>query len=256
LKHSPDFKSKERDTAKDIADKTKARSFSEIESAMDLKQGGFLGFGKTDVGPQHPALRRAMEDRYQEFFRFHYTEGRDVTIAKANAISDLQRSYNSTRLFGKAYMMPMPPERNYPPAKPLPDGKDISKLTDAEYKEHYGYIIDQAMAAARQRIDPKVRDKLTPADVVLLPDNLTKRDIEARQLPRYTLAYRRGGEWFVAQREFQANPELALARPLEIGEEAAMFGAAVAQGAGGTPKAPSTPEQESARDRFRSKRGQ
>jgi hypothetical protein len=257
LAHSPDFKSKERDASKDIADKTKARSFSEIESAMDLKKGGILGFGQTDVGPQHPALRRAMEDRYQEFFRFHYTEGRDVTIAKANAIVDMKRSYNDTRLFGKSYMMPMPPERNYPPAKPLPDGlKDISKLSDAQYKEYYGYIVDQAMAAARQRIDPKVRDKLTPADVVLLPDNLTKRDIEARELPRYTLAYRRGGEWFVAQREFRADPDLALARPLEVGEEAAMFGAAVAQGAGGAPKASDTPEQAAARNRLRSQRGQ
>jgi hypothetical protein len=246
LVHSADWKIKETDIKAKVETLTRQRSWSEIANKMNLTKGWFWQ-GRPDTQPDK-AIRDLMEARYQQYFRFHYQDSArgDVEIAKANAMADLEKSHNTSRLMGTtAAMMPYPPERNYPPIKPLPEGRRVSDLSPAELKEHYGYIPEQALAQAQavaKSAGDKNWDKIK--DVFLVPNGLTKRDVESGEPPRYVLMYRDSkGARQTAALEFKADPNLARDQ-VSADEPRAV-----------RPPAATTPAQDNARDRFRAKRG-
>lgn len=248
LTHSSDWKIKETDIKAALERKTRERSWAEVSKALKL-ESGMLWWSK-DQTPPSPQLRRMMEERYQGYFRFHFMERGDVEIAKANAIADLERSHHFDRLMGDTpRMMPYPPERNYPSLKPLPEGKTVGDLSQAQLKEHYGYIKDQALDfakdTARRRGDKKA-DSIK--EVHLIPNGATRQDIEQGILPRYILTYRdSAGNRQFGTVEFRADPDLA------------RLGAQQSESTGrATRSAPPTkgvtPDAQSTRDKFRAKR--
>lgn len=250
LTHSQDWKVKETDIKSKLERTTRERSWAEVNKALGL-ESGWLWWSK-DQTPPSPQLKRMMEERYQGYFRFHFMERGDVEIAKANAISDLQRSHNFDRLMGAdgqpPRMTPYPAERNYPSIKPLPEGKTVGDLTPAELKEHYGYIKDQALDVAREtakRRGDKKADQIK--EVHLIPNGATRQDIEQGLLPRYILTYRDGSgmrQW--ATQEFRANPDLARLKDQQSESDGRTTRPA--------PGAPRNPDVQSARDKFRAKR--
>jgi hypothetical protein len=243
LTHSADWKLKETDIKSKVESVTRQRSWSEIANKLNLTKGWFWQ-GRPDTQPDKQ-IRDRLEEKYQQYFRFHYLERGDVEIAKSNAMADLERSHNTSKLMGTtATMMPYPPERNYPPIKPLPEGRRVSELSAPELKEYYGYIPEQALAQA-QSVARAAGDKnwAKIKDVFLVPDGNTKRDVESgAEKPRYVLMYRDSrGNRQLATPEFMADPNLARDQ-VNADEPRAV-------------RPTSTPAQDNARDRFRAKRG-
>jgi hypothetical protein len=254
IMNSPEFKIKEKDLQTRVEKEVRKRSFAEIDKALKLTTGSL--WWKDTSAPDQKVIRDRFEAKFQGYFRFHYLNGNgDIDAAKANAIADLQKAHNFTRLSGPTpRMMPYPPEYAYPPSSPTT--KPVSEMTQDEVQAQFGYINKQAAAQVRVNLMSAVRatkdakaiaaaekavDDITPENIRLVPTAQTSSDIDAGVMPRYTVMFRdRSGEWQIGAYDFRADPSLT-------GDGARFEDDAPLPG-------PSTADQ-NRRDSFRAKRG-
>lgn len=254
LMNSPEFKIKEKDLQASVEKAVRKRSFSEIDKALKLTTGAL--WWKDSSAPDQKVIRDRFEAKYQSYFRFHYLNANgDVEVAKANAIADLQKAHNFTRLDGGTpRMTPYPPEYAYPAATPTT--KPVSEMTADEVKAQFGYIKTQAAAQVRVNLMSAVRatkdakaiaaaekavNDINEGNVRLVPNAQTVSDIEAGVTPRYTVMYRdRSGAFIPGAYEFRADPSFTGSGPRYEGDVPL--------------PAPSTQDQ-NRRDAFRAKRG-
>lgn len=234
--HTPEFqqRSRDKDFNQRVEDATRARTWAEISQTLGARDQTWAAWwrgGDRDAGPVSEALRQRFEERYQEFFRYHYRMRPDVDIAKANAAADVAKAFNRTNLFGTASsLMPYPPEHNYPPMVPLrqdTNGRpvEVASLTPAERDAAFGYIPQQAVAAAQMAFRQRQANetpsayatrqewvaKLQPKDIALVPNGATRQDVERRLPPRYQLWARQPGtsNWVPLANEWRADPQMA-----------------------------------------------
>jgi hypothetical protein len=140
------------------------------------------------------------------------------------ALEDVRRAFGATNLLGSAgSLIPYPPEATNPPLIPLPTDRDgrttLPHLLDREeHRRRYGYIADQALAVARlharSNLGPNASthaDRLTEADVFLIPTGATRQDVERGAPARYRLVYRHPAtrEIITAAMEWRADVSAA-----------------------------------------------
>lgn len=146
---------------------TKTLSVADVTNAFD--PGLFSSEpGAGIVSLQSSALLAEYKEIAEEKF---YDTGGDAGAAKAQALAEMKTRWNISNISGAPNLMRLPPELHYPPI----DGK-------------FDYLRTDAMKTAEDYV-AGLHDGRKVENVAIIPNEMTRADIEMKRPPRYRLFY-------------------------------------------------------------------
>ncbi len=138
---------------------------------------------------------------YESLFVDAYLETGEATLAKNRALDAMSRIYGPNAVTGTETLMKYPPQNFYPASETSPDWMQtqlVDQVSELAFADGVENPTRPGESVRRRKIDAE--------DIILLPDEITRREVAGRSSPSYAVLYKLDGEIVAAPGRFYFDP--------------------------------------------------
>lgn len=180
-------------------------------SASDLIE--HLGDSGISANLGNEVQQAEIMSEYEGLFMDAYLETGEAGLAKNRALDQMARIYGPNTVTGTDRLMKYPPQNFYPSSETSPDWMQrqlVDQVSELAFSGETSAPTMPGRSAVRRMIDP--------GDIILLPDETTRREVSARSAPSYAVLYQKDGEIVAAPGRFYFDPSAINAEAKELSQ--------------------------------------